>query len=202
MAQYKLPKEVREREEALVEERLNNVLNGNGHSGNGNGNDAVVIAAGHAYSGEEKQKLVVENGYDVGNGMNLWAPVSEQSKTIDVGSSSSGSSKHREHKKKEHKHKSHKSHKSHKEHKHRSSKHDTDANLPMPLPNPLPIEQLEVPVPVPIASSVSVIAGGDGSWRGRKDPTSTGAGDTGTGRKPISRDSHTTNSYAGMNRVR
>lgn len=193
VAQYKLPKEVREREEALVEERLNNALN-NGGSGLESNND-VIISAGHAYSGEEKKKLMVDNGFDVEKGVNLWEHPTDNVRSTKSPSSSSD----RPHKKKEHRHKSHKSHKSHKEHKHkRHREHEALINEKQNLDLIPSSSVIPVALPAPTKSSEVVIVPGDGSWRGRKDP----AAAIDVNRKPISRDSHTTNSYAGMNRLR
>ena len=97
--QYKLPKDVREREEKLLEE---------------NPDATVNIGPGHAYKDEE-----LLNEYSIKSGVDHWqrpsstAPVSQPVTTYQ---SRSESDKHSSKKK-------HKEHKEHKEHKHHKSKH-------------------------------------------------------------------------------
>ena len=180
MEQYRLPKDVREKEEEKLEQSA--------YTSNKN-NNSIHIKPGHAYESQKERNMIVDNGFDVTKGVNVWANESTNNKKnlelkrnrhmihpdeseVDEGKADNS----RRHK--EHKHKSHKSKKDNVDkHKHTSSSssykesddrqekdsmelnNSTNAN---PIPTPMIIPNKPV-IPATIASNFN--------WRGRRDPT-------------------------------
>ncbi len=128
---YRLPKEIREKEEEKLEANIY------GNSA-GSGTGRVEISAGHAYTQQREDGLVEMNGFDVNKGVNVWSTRGVVSSTriedstiplnaagaVPASSSASATAEvaYEDVRKRSHKH--NKSHKHHKHHKHHRSSRD------------------------------------------------------------------------------